>query len=57
MNGIPDLMALKDGKTLFIEVKQEKGIVSPLQLERKRQLELQGFECKIWTDYECDYYR
>jgi Holliday junction resolvase len=55
MNGIPDLMALKNGKTIFIEVKTDKGVISPLQLERKIQLELQGFECKIWQDYEVNF--
>ena len=57
MNGIPDFMCLKEGKTMFIEVKTENGVVSPLQLERKRQLETQGFECKIWIDYERAYHK
>ena len=52
MNGIPDLMALKGGKTIFIEVKQKNGILSPLQIERKLELEKQGFKVLIWTDYE-----
>lgn len=55
MNGIPDLMCLKNGKTMFIEVKSDKGIVSPLQLERKRQLEEKGFDVKILVDYGKDY--
>lgn len=53
-NGIPDLIALKNGKTMFIEVKQEKGILSELQKLRIEQLRKQGFECKIWTDYGID---
>ena len=52
MNGIPDLMALKGGETIFIEVKQKNGILSPLQIERKLELEEQGFKVFIWTDYE-----
>ena len=52
MNGIPDLMALKGGETIFIEVKQKNGILSPLQIERKLELEKQGFKVLIWTDYE-----
>lgn len=52
MNGIPDLMALKGGKTIFIEVKQKNGTLSPLQIERKLELEEQGFKVFIWTDYE-----
>ncbi len=55
MNGIPDLMALKDGKTMFIEVKTPKGILSELQKIRIEQLKKQGFEVKIWTDYGVDY--
>ena len=31
MNGIPDLMALKFGKTVYIEVKTDKGVTSELQ--------------------------
>lgn len=29
--GMPDLMAIKDGKTFFLEVKTDKGRVSKLQ--------------------------
>lgn len=54
-NGIADLIAFKDGKTTFIEVKQPKGVVSELQKLRKKQLEEQGFEYKIWIDYNVDY--
>lgn len=54
-SGFPDLLVLKDGKTTFIEVKQPKGVVSELQKLRKKQLEEQGFEYKIWIDYEVDY--
>jgi Holliday junction resolvase len=54
-NGIADLLAFKDGKTTFIEVKQPKGVVSELQKLRKKQLEEQGFEYKIWIDYNVDY--
>jgi Holliday junction resolvase len=54
-SGFPDLLVLKDGKTVFIEVKQPKGVVSELQKLRKKQLEEQGFEYKIWIDYEVDY--
>lgn len=54
LNGIPDLMCLKNGKAMFIEVKTDKGIVSPLQNERIECLRRQGFEVKIWKDYETD---
>jgi len=47
LNGFPDLMLLKDGKTFFIETKAENGIVSPLQFYRHEQLIKQGFEVYI----------
>ena len=55
LNGIPDLMALKDSKTMFVEVKQPKGKLSELQKLRIEQLTEQGFEVKIWTDYNVDF--
>jgi Holliday junction resolvase len=54
-NGIADIIALKDGKTIFIEVKQPKGVLSELQKLRIKQLTDLGFDCKVWTDYECDF--
>ena len=54
-NGIPDLMCLKDGKAIFIEVKQPTGVLSELQKLRIKQLSDLGFDCKVWTDYECDF--
>jgi len=30
-NGIPDLMCIRNGVTIFLEVKAENGSVSPLQ--------------------------
>lgn len=44
MNGIPDLMALKDGKTVFIEVKQPGKKPNDLQKYRIEKLQKQGFE-------------
>ena len=54
-NGIPDVMALKDGNTMLIEVKKPNGRLSELQKIRIKQLQDLGFECKIWTDYDLDY--
>ncbi len=51
-NGIPDLMALKSGRTIFIEVKQPKGVLSEIQKMRIKQLREQGFKVFIWTDYQ-----
>jgi Holliday junction resolvase len=54
-NGIPDLMCLKDGKAIFIEVKQPTGDFPELQKLRIKQLTDLGFECKVWIDYEVDF--
>jgi Holliday junction resolvase len=52
MNGIPDLVAFKEGKTMFIEVKQPTGVLSEIQKIRIKQLKQQGFEVNVWTDYQ-----
>jgi Holliday junction resolvase len=54
-NGIPDLLCLKDGITMFIEVKKPNGRLSELQKIRIKQLQDLGFECKIWTNYGTDF--
>jgi hypothetical protein len=48
-NGWPDIQAHKDGKTIFIEVKSEKGVVSDLQKYRHKELEKNGFNIIITT--------
>jgi len=52
MNGIPDLMALRNGETLFVEVKQPKGKLAPLQELRIQELRDQGFRAEVWIGYE-----
>ena len=54
-NGIADILALKNGKAIFIEVKQPTGVLSELQKLRIKQLTDLGFECKVWIDYEKDF--
>lgn len=49
-NGWPDLQAHKNGETIFIEVKSEKGVVSELQKYRHKQLTEQGFKVIIATN-------
>ena len=44
MNGYPDLTLFKDNKTIFIEVKNEKGIQSELQKYVQKQLQKEGFK-------------
>jgi Holliday junction resolvase len=55
VNGIPDLMALKNGETIFIEVKQPKGVLSEIQKYRIKELREKGFLVYIWTDYKINY--
>ena len=47
LNGWPDLQCHKDGITLFIEVKADGGILSPLQHHRHSQLRAAGFTVLI----------
>ena len=45
-NGMPDLMAIKDGKVIFLEVKTEKGKTSKLQdyqIERLKEMGVSAF--------------
>ncbi len=43
-NGMPDLMCLKGGKTIFIECKELKDTLKPLQKYRIDELISLGFE-------------
>jgi Holliday junction resolvase len=49
MNGIPDLMCLRNGETLFIEVKRPGKEPGPLQQFRHEELRKQGFDVIILT--------
>jgi Holliday junction resolvase len=50
-NGIPDLMALKDGKVLFVEVKRPLlGKLSKVQEYRIKELKEYGFDTLILTE-------
>lgn len=57
ITGIPDLLALKDGKAMFVEVKQPKGVISPIQQYVIDTLRINGFDVEIWTKYKEDYER
>jgi len=48
-NGIPDLMCLKNGKTVFIEVKQPGKQPTELQKYRHSELIKQGFQVYVLT--------
>ena len=54
-NGIPDLLCLRNGITMFVEVKRPNGKLSELQKVRIEQLKQKGFEVKTWCDYETDF--
>lgn len=54
-NGIPDLLAIKYGKAMFIEVKKENGKLAPLQQMRLEELTKAGAIVKVWSDYEIDF--
>lgn len=43
-NGIPDLLAIKEDRTKFIEVKKPGGVLSELQKYRIRELRKQGID-------------
>ena len=43
-SGYPDLMCMKQGKTIWIESKEAKDTLKPLQKHRIDQLRLDGFE-------------
>jgi len=47
-NGIPDLIALKDGDILFSEVKKPNGLLSRLQEYRLKELESYGFRTEVF---------
>lgn len=49
LNGFPDLICLKDGKTIFIEIKGTNQKLKPLQEHRLQQLTMLGFNA-IWVD-------
>lgn len=48
-NGWPDLMALKNGRTVFVEVKQQGKKPTDLQTYRIDQLNKQGFTAIVAT--------
>ena len=54
-NGIPDLLAIKYGKAMFIEVKREGGKLSPIQELRIEELKSAGAIVKVWTDFDTDF--
>jgi Holliday junction resolvase len=54
-NGFPDLIAVKENETIFIEVKKSKGVLSELQKVRIKELRSRNIKVKVWTDYDKDF--
>lgn len=51
-NGWPDLMALRQGKAVFIEVKRPGNKARDLQQYRLDKIALQGFEALVATSVQ-----
>jgi len=49
-NGIPDLLCLRNGRAVFIEVKRPGEKPTPLQLQRHRELKDTGFQVEVVND-------
>lgn len=54
-SGIMDLLAVKENRTIFIEVKQEHGKLSEIQKYRINELRAKGIETYIWIGYGKNY--
>ena len=48
-NGIPDLIAIKEGEVLFSEIKTPKGKLSEIQKYRMKELESYGFKTELYN--------
>lgn len=51
-NGIPDLMCIRKGHVMFLEIKTEKGVLSPLQEHRIKTLNEIGCFSKVVRSIE-----
>ena len=51
-NGIPDLMCIRKGNVIFLEVKTEKGIIAPLQEHRIKTLNNIGCFARVVRSVE-----
>lgn len=48
-NGIPDLIAIKEGEVLFSEIKTANGKLSEIQKYRMKELESYGFKTELYN--------
>ena len=51
-NGIPDLMCMRKGVTIFLEVKTETGVLAPLQEHRIKTLNSIGIHSRVVRSLE-----
>lgn len=51
-SGIPDLIAIKENRCLFVEVKAKNGVLSPLQKFRIEELKNNNIECQVLYEGE-----
>lgn len=54
-NGYPDLLAVKENDTMFIEVKKPSGKLSELQKVRINEMKSKGINVKCWISYGVDF--
>ena len=54
-SGYPDLIAVKENDTLFVEVKRPKGKLSELQKVRIEDMKKRGINVVVWTAYKEDF--
>ena len=54
-NGYPDLIAIKNNSTTFVEVKRPNGKLSELQKVRIQELRSKGINVKVWYEYNKDF--
>ena len=48
--GVPDLIAHKDGQTIYIEVKRPGKVPTDLQVHRMMELGKYGIRCMVLSD-------
>jgi Holliday junction resolvase len=48
-NGIPDILAIKEGEILFSEIKTPRGKLSEMQKYRIKELESYGFKTEVYN--------
>lgn len=49
-SGVPDIIAIREGCAVFIEVKAKRGVVSDLQKYRIKEIRKQGCYVDVWRE-------